>query len=164
MTGIPFPRPMNANEARGNMLYWADKAEALVQAGGVVSVGMAAIEKAKMWAAIALTLPEVETVELLADDRPIASYQDPLRAPTAELEPWPAQRDDAPLERVPLNDPTERVPSHVYDVLRALAARYVRSSLSKTATVTDDDLGKLEDMTLRLHDNEDGSTLVTLEG
>jgi hypothetical protein len=71
MTPIPFPVPENAHQARQNMFHWAAVAEQQVVAGAVVAPGMAAIEKARMWASIALTLPEADVDVIHADDRPI---------------------------------------------------------------------------------------------
>jgi hypothetical protein len=60
----PFPRPENANEARGNMIYWATIVEAGPDTTETHTDVILAIEKAKMWAAIALTLPEGEYMDM----------------------------------------------------------------------------------------------------
>lgn len=56
------------------MIYWATVAEEVVVAGAAMGSGIAAIEKAKMWAAIALTLPETQYTELRADDQVVHRF------------------------------------------------------------------------------------------
>lgn len=145
---IPFPTPENANEARGNMIYWAEMAERTAVAGAVMAPGMAAIEKAKMWAAIALTLPEAEYTELRADDRVITRLPDVSAYMPSSFEVG----SDSPLPEPTMHkghiiragagtsDTTIDVDSLAWDVLRALAARYVLSSLDKQVRLTLDDI------------------------
>lgn len=158
---IPYPRPENAGQARGNMIYWAEIAESTAVAGAAIMPSMASVEKAKMWAAIALTLPEVEYAVLTGDDQPITVHE---YMPV--LEPWPNQpgADEPPLE--PLNRATlgalpDRVPAHVYDVLRVLAVRYLDTTSSGQALVTEVEIEMMEGQVLRVRNNEDGSVTVS---
>ncbi len=72
---VPYRRPLTADQARSNMLHWAEVAEDQAVAGAAISPGQAAIEKSKMWAAIAQTLPEAEATVVTADDVPIVSVR-----------------------------------------------------------------------------------------
>lgn len=147
---IRFPEPTTAGEARANMLHWAAIAEHQAVAGAIVGPGTAAIEKAKMWAAIALTLPETDTITLLGDDRPLAS---------ANLYEVP-QRPGTVAEVIGADGTTVTVESAIWNVLRALAVGYVRTSLARKVTMDTEDVADNGDVVLRLHWQEDSDSVV----
>jgi hypothetical protein len=136
----PFPRPKNANEARGNMIHWATVAEEIVVAGAAMASGITAIEKAKMWAAIALTLPEEQYTELIVDDQVVCR--------------WHAPDDDLGL-----------LEEHI---LTALAHRYIQHFKSHTfdgssPIVSEAEIRQVSRLNVVFHQNDNGTVTVNIE-
>jgi hypothetical protein len=127
---IPFPKPQNASEARGNMMYWAEIAERTVVAGAAIAPSMASIEKAKMWAAIALTMPEVEF-----DHRPMAERNGFDFSPTTHVTQDDVERVVAVIRASGVDGDTIPVDSTVWNALRTLAMRHVASMPDHTTVV-----------------------------
>jgi hypothetical protein len=150
MTTIPFPIPENAHQARQNMFHWAAVAEQQVVAGAVVAPGMAAIEKARMWASIALTLPEADVDVIHADDQPIG------RVPQFNTE-----RLGVP----DVGSGTDVVDSRALAALKAVTIRHIEgcSRNSTTKLTVDPGSPRYEGVILSFRDVTRGRVEITME-
>jgi hypothetical protein len=147
---IPFPDPENRSQARANAMHYARLVEKTVIAGAPFQPGQVAVLKAQMWAQVAQAFPEGELdhIVLMGDDQPVR-YQD---QDVAEVRPLDDQ-----------DGITVTVESRAWSVLRDLAVRYVRSSLTRSVALDSEDIAETEALVLRLHWMHSGSVRATTE-
>jgi hypothetical protein len=160
---LPYPKPTTREMARKNAVYYAEEAARHMQPGHLIENIRANLETAKTWAAIALAFPEDPDIQvLMVDDRPVSSY--PVLEDGPEFDPRPmAERngfeDPDATSVMHVQPPVEPSVGHVgpsgrdggtivvdpiaWDVLRALAIRYVTTSINRAVTVdlADEDTG-----------------------
>jgi hypothetical protein len=150
---MPYPKPTTREQARKNAIHAAESANMEIAMGAQQSVGLGYAEVAKAWAMIADSFPyDTETIEVRSDDGSVTLYgpetSDPeqtivVEDPTTAIMPVIGSVAHViPSGHVPHLSGRIEVNSLVWDVLRVLAARYVRSSLSKRVSIdmTGDDL------------------------
>lgn len=151
---LPFPEPTTREQARANAIYAAEAATTAMSTPSSVSFGYA--EVAKAWAMVADTFQyETLVVDNLADMQRqiIDKVSDPAQTVVVDTD-WmvsPEQQEAIdndttavltiphanavavvqPSGKHPGRPTAIPVDSLLYDVLRVLAARYVRSSLNK---------------------------------
>lgn len=148
MSTIPFPVPQNASQARANMLHWASVGEHFAVPGMIAGPGSAAIEKAKMWAAVALALPEADTQVVLADDMPVESG------------PWGDVETPAAVDA---GSGTETVDSRALLALRALAIRHIEHCAQTNRSVVDVESARNEGVLLVFKDVAPGRVEIRTE-
>lgn len=137
--GAPFKNPGNRRQARANALHYAALVETIDLAGAPLQLGQDAFLKAQMWSQMAFTFPEDadDYIELMADDQPVAvlDVQTGIHTPIMQ-ERIAVTRS---LDTQDHDRGTVTMTSDAYDVLRALAVRYVLSSLNRVAVVQRDE-------------------------
>lgn len=141
--GAPFKNPGNRRQARANALYYAALVETIDLAGAPLQLGQDAFLKAQMWSQMAFTFPEDsddDYIELMADDQSVAvldvqtGIQSDLTKIIQERIAVTRSLDEQDRARC-----TVTLTSDAYDVLKALAVRYVLSSLNRVAIVQRDE-------------------------
>ncbi|MET0416532.1 MAG: hypothetical protein ABW022_10985 [Actinoplanes sp.] len=132
---LPFPKPTNREMARQNAIYCAEQNM---------------IDRSQAWSAIAATFPEIEYVQLIADDRPEPPAVERLGGGTEPVDPdatavmeLPSVGHVQPSGRPEGMNGTITVDAVAWDVLRTLAIRHVLTSMAKGVTVDlmDEDTG-----------------------
>lgn len=134
---LPFPYPHTRDQALANALYYMQLS---VDDSSGSTVARLHATQATAWATVARALPYTDNV---ADDQPIAVGVDYA---------FGAPDQDAP---------TIAMSKGSYDVLKALAARYVRSSLNHHVTIGQGEMD--EDTRLKFEDGGNGSVIVTIQ-
>jgi len=137
---IPYSNPTDRHEARQNAIYYAEQARSDGTGRDLL--------QAQVWADIARTFPEEGqsmTVELTGDEVVVDDVSEYWR----NLVDKGVQRATAPSSGTRGADTTMVVSTVAWDVLRALAIRYVLSSMDGQATVDFlDDNEENRDLTL----------------
>lgn len=114
---IPFPRPTTREEARSNAIYFAGEVAHRTTEHADASVTISAEAQARLWAAIAQTFPEDPT--LLADDQ-------------SESRPTHLDVTGRTFTQV-------SVDAEVWQIVRSLAVRYVRTSITSAITLSSEE-------------------------
>lgn len=133
---IPYPQATTRADARDNAIRLALAAEDH-QVQGQIRPAECSAMIAEVWSHIAATFPEEERVLYALDDAAMVEE---------DHRPYPAQDVTEVIPRVVVNGDAVTVPRETWNVLRALAMRYVWSSLEHRADVD------LSDMTFQQWD------------